>query len=101
MLRHQHASSNTSRVVFANLNLGLAFATNELDVGTTKTITPKPVSQASLLSAHLHGGGIPQEPAEVSKPDVRDREASLVLAKMANSAYTDPHQSDEYDIGLC
>ena len=42
---------------------------------------------------------MPWEPAEVYGPDVQDRETLLLLAKMANNAYTEPDKSDWYDIG--
>ena len=98
-LRHQHALSNTSRVIFSDTNPDLAFTMNELSVRTAKTTVHKPASQALLRSARLRGGSVPWEPAEVDGPDIQDRETLLLLAKMANNAYTEPDKSDWYDIG--
>ncbi|KAI1791605.1 alpha/beta-hydrolase [Ganoderma leucocontextum] len=89
-LRHQHALSNTPHV---------GFTTDDLSARVQKTTIHKPTSQALLRSARLHGGSIPWEPSEVYGPDVQDRETLLLLAKMANNAYTEPDQSDWYDIG--
>ena len=72
---------------------------NELSARTAKTTVHKPASQALLRSARLRGGSIPWEPAEVDGPDIQDRETLLLLAKMANNAYTEPDKSDWYDIG--
>ena len=98
-LRHQHALSNTSRVIFSDTNPDLAFTMNELSVRTAKTTVHKPASQALLRSARLRGGSVPWEPAEVDGPDIQDRETLLLLAKMANNAYTEPDKSDWYDVG--
>ncbi len=98
-LRHQHALSNTSRVIFSDTKPGLAFTMDELSIRTKKTTVHKPASQALLRSARLRGGSIPWEPSEVYGPDVQDRETLLLLAKMANNAYTEPDKSDWYDIG--
>ncbi|PIL33088.1 hypothetical protein GSI_04537 [Ganoderma sinense ZZ0214-1] len=98
-LRHQHALSNASRVIFSDTKPDLAFTTNELSLRTAKTTVHKPASQALLRSARLRGAHIPWERAEVYGPDVQDRETLLLLAKMANNAYTEPDKSDWYDIG--
>ncbi|KAM5542068.1 hypothetical protein V8D89_004378 [Ganoderma adspersum] len=93
-LRHQHALSNTSRVFFSDMNPGLAFTINELGVRTVKTRVHKPASQALLRSACLRSSSVPWEPAEVNGPDIQDRETLLLLARMADNAYTEPDKSD-------
>ena len=79
-LRHQHALSNTSRVIFFNTNPDLAFTMNGLSVRTAKTTAPKPVSQALLRSTLLRGGSVPWEPAEVNGPDIQHTDTMLSLA---------------------
>ena len=98
-LRHQHALSNSSRVVFSDTKSDTAFALDILRLRTKKTTVHKPVSQARLQSARFHGGDVPWDVSEVDGPDIEDRETLLLLAKMANNAYTEPGKSDWYDIG--
>ena len=97
-LRHQHALSNTSRVVFSDVKPSDSFATNTFSVNTQKTTVHKAVAQA-FNSARFRGGPVPWEDTEVDGPDVQDRAALLMLAQMANNAYTEPDKSDWYDLG--
>ena len=98
-LRHHHALSNTSRVIFSDTKPELAFAAGAFSIPTKPMTVHRPTSQALLRSARFRGGNVPWEPSEVYGPDVQDRETLLLLAKMANNAYTEPDKSDWYDIG--
>ena len=97
-LRHHHALSNTSRVIFSDTNPELAFAVDAFSIPTKPMTVHRPASQALLRSARFRGGNVPWEPSEVYGPDVQDRETLLLLAKMASNAYTEPDKSDWYDI---
>ncbi|EJF56304.1 alpha/beta-hydrolase [Dichomitus squalens LYAD-421 SS1] len=98
-LRHQHALSNSSRVVFSDTLPDAVFTMGDVRVRTKKTNVFKPVSQALLQSARFRGATVPWDVSEVDGPDIEDRETLLLLAKMANNAYTEPGKSDWYDIG--
>ena len=97
-LRHHHALSNTSRVIFSDTKPELAFAMDAFSIPTKPMTVHRPASQALLRSARFRGGNVPWEPSEVYGPDVQDRETLLLLAKMASNAYTEPDKSDWYDI---
>ncbi|KAI0355164.1 alpha/beta-hydrolase [Trametes cingulata] len=98
-LRHEHALSNASRVVFSDVKFASGLLPTTYSIRTSPTTVHKPVSQSALASARFRGGSIPWDTIDVEGPDVTDREVLLLLAKMANNAYTEPTQSDWYDIG--
>ena len=95
-LRHQHALSNSSRLVFSDIKTPDGFMGNRYGINTKRTTVHRP---QSLSSARFSGGELPWDTREVDGPDVQDREVLLLLAKMANNAYTEPSQKDWYDIG--
>lgn len=95
-LRHEHAlSAHNQRVVFSDVKPTSGFRPETFSVKTTPTTVHKPLSAAAARFRN----GEPWDPVEVDGPDVQDREVLLLLAKMANNAYTEPKQKDWYDIG--
>lgn len=95
-LRHEHAlSAHNQRVVFSDVKPTSGFRPGTFSIKTTPTTVHKPLSAAAARFRH----GEPWDPVEVDGPDVQDREVLLLLAKMANNAYTEPKQKDWYDIG--
>ncbi|RPD55704.1 alpha/beta-hydrolase [Lentinus tigrinus ALCF2SS1-7] len=97
-LRHEHALSNTSRVVFSDVAPSADFALGGSSIRAKRTTVHKPVSQA-LSGVRFRGGDLTWDTTEVDGPDVQDREALLLLAKIANNAYTASGAKDWYDIG--
>lgn len=95
-LRHEHGLSDSSRVVFADYKSPKASDFSRYNVGTKQVTVHKP---QSLSSARFRGGELSWDTSEVEGPNVQDREVLLLLAKMANDAYTEPGQTDWYDIG--
>jgi putative lipase involved disintegration of autophagic bodies len=101
-LRHQHAVTNTSRVIFSDVgpsqllshSLSTPADPYTYDVDTSRLLTYRPSSYAAFhdarLRSMLHGqnDGTLWHPDEVLGPDVTDRETLLSLAKMSNNAYT-------------
>lgn len=97
-LRHEHALSNTSRIVFSDVPPSAQLALGSSSIRTKRTSVHKPVSQA-LSGVRFRSGDLTWDTTEVDGPDVQDREALLLLAKLANNAYTEPGAKDWYDIG--
>lgn len=101
-LRHQHALTNTSRVIFSDIDpsqlLSHSLSTPAdpytYNVDTLHLLTHRPVSYAAFHDARLRSMHRGQNdatlwyPQEVFGPDVTDREALLALAKMSYNAYS-------------
>lgn len=100
-LRHQHAISNSSRIIFSDVRPGSSsFRPEEYGVGTRPTTVHRPTSRDRFFSARWNGLiSVPWDEIEVEGPDIHDRETLLTLAKMTNNAYTEPENSDWYDLG--
>lgn len=100
-LRHQHAVSDSSRIIFSDVRPGsFAFRPEEYGVGTKPTTVHRPTSRDLFSSARWNGLiSVPWDEIEVEGPDIHDRETLLTLAKMTNNAYTVPENSDWYDLG--
>ena len=100
-LRHQHAISNSSRIIFSDVRRGSSrFAAEEYGVSAKPTIVHRPTSRDRFFSARWNSlTSVPWDEVEVEGPDVHDRETLLTLAKMTNNAYTEPENSDWYDLG--
>lgn len=100
-LRHQHAVTNASRVVFSDVgpsqlvshSLSTPADPYIYDVDTSHLVTHRPSSYAAFHDARLRSMRHSQHdaslwhPAEVLGPDVTKRETLLSLAKMSNNAY--------------
>ena len=101
-LRHQHAVTNTSHVIFSDVgpsqllshSLSTPADPYTYAVDTTRLLTHRPSSYAAFHDARLRSmlrgqnDGTLWHPEEVLGPDVTDRETLLSLAKMSNNAYT-------------
>ncbi|KAJ8586221.1 alpha/beta-hydrolase [Rhizopogon salebrosus TDB-379] len=100
-LRHQHAITNDSRVIFANTAPSFA-AANSYAVSTLNIQTHKPQSANAFHSArlrsirHEESERVLWNPTDVLGPNIEDRETLLTLAKMTSNAYTTPTESDWY-----
>lgn len=111
-LRHQHAVTNTSRVIFSDVgssqllshSLSTPADPHTYDVETSHLLTHRPSSYAAFhdarLRSMLHGqnDGALWHPEEVFGPDVTDRETLLSLAKMSSNAYTASPDTDWYSV---
>ncbi len=97
-LRHEHALSNTSRVVLSDVAPSARFGLDSPSIRTKRTSVHRPLSQ-SLSGVRFRSDDLTWDTTEVDGPDVQDREALLLLAKMANNAYTEPRAKDWYDFG--
>ncbi|OSD02145.1 alpha/beta-hydrolase [Trametes coccinea BRFM310] len=98
-LRHEHALSNTTGIVFSDVRPSPGFRPETFTVNTQSTTVHKPLSHDSFMTARSQGGDILWNEVDIDGPDVQDRETLLLLAKMANNAYTEPGQKDWYGIG--
>ena len=97
-LRHEHALSNTSRVVFSDVSPSSQLTSAGSLIRTKRINVHKPLSQA-LSGVRFGSGDLAWDTTEVDGPDIQDREVLLLLAQMANNAYTEPGAKDWYDIG--
>lgn len=111
-LRHQHAITNTSRVIFSDVgssqllshSLSTPADPYTYDVETSRLLTHRPSSYAAFhdarLRSMLHGqsDGTLWHPQEVLGPDVTDRETLLSLAKMSNNAYSESPDEGWYNV---
>ncbi|KZT70378.1 alpha/beta-hydrolase [Daedalea quercina L-15889] len=100
-LRHQHAVSNSSRIVFSDVHPGSSgFAAEEYGVSTRPVTVHRPASHERFFSSRFNSLiSVPWDEAEVEGPNIHDRETLLTLAKMTSNAYTEPENSDWYDLG--
>ncbi|TFK82582.1 alpha/beta-hydrolase [Polyporus arcularius HHB13444] len=87
-----------SRVVLSDVAPSARFGLDSPSIRTKRTSVHRPLSQ-SLSGVRFRSGDLTWDTTEVDGPDVQDREALLLLAKMANNAYTEPRAKDWYDIG--
>ncbi|KAG8217142.1 Alpha/Beta hydrolase protein [Butyriboletus roseoflavus] len=111
-LRHQHAVTNTSRVIFSDVgssqllshSLSTPADPYTYDVDTSHLLTHRPSSYAAFhearLRSMLHGqnDGTLWQSEEVLGPDVTDRETLLSLAKMSNNAYSASPDAGWYNV---
>ncbi|KAI0781537.1 alpha/beta-hydrolase [Trametes elegans] len=98
-LRHEHALTDSSRVVFSDVKPSPGFRPETFSIGTSRTTVHKPLTDGPISSARFRGANIAWDTVDVDGPDVQDREVLLMLAKMANNAYSEPTEKDWYDIG--
>lgn len=99
-LRHEHAITNDSRVIFSNV--APSFAADSHVVSTSNIQTHRPQSAKAFHSARLRSLRYDQseqvlwDTSDVLGPNVEERETLLTLAKMTANAYTSPTASDWY-----
>lgn len=104
-LRHQHAVSKGSRVVFSDIPQSRFSSPDTHGISTRQTTVYRPESPTAFHRARLRS--IRQQQSEplgwtagdVSGPDVNDRETLLELAKMTNNAYLEPDEKGWYELG--
>ncbi|KDQ50269.1 hypothetical protein JAAARDRAFT_42266 [Jaapia argillacea MUCL 33604] len=114
-LRHQHALTNTSTAVFADVPP--SFIQETYRVSSRRLTSHRPYSQAAFQNARQRsiesvrmralGQGnqtgmrterMLWEDIEVLGPEVGERETVLTLAKMTNNAYMQPSDAQWYDL---
>ncbi|TDL17406.1 alpha/beta-hydrolase [Rickenella mellea] len=106
-LRHHHAVSPSSRVVFADVSPNTLRSTsaNYHNIQTRRVKTYRPRSTQDFNEARIRSMrfgqslDFPWDPEDVIGPDVESRETLLLLAKMTNNAYIDPEDAQWYDLG--
>ena len=98
-LRHEHALSNTSRIVFSDVKPTLDFRPNIYSINTSPIAVHRRRDMDSMPSLRPRNDQVFWDSVDIPGPDVQNREVLLMLAKMANNAYTEPGQKDWYDIG--
>ncbi|KAF7981075.1 hypothetical protein HWV62_35560 [Athelia sp. TMB] len=108
-LRHQHAVSNSSRVVFSDVQPSLFTPflpeSYSYEAQTRRLTTHRPSSFAAYASARFRymrdGQSDAQlwEETEVVGPNVTNRNTLQTLAKMTNNAYFEPAEKGWYDLG--
>ena len=102
-LRHEHAASNTSRVVFSDVSP--SFVPEVYEVDTRHVPIHRPISFSAFSGArlrsmrHAQDDALIWEEGDVLGPNVNDRETLLTLAKMTNNAYNEPDDKAWYDLG--
>lgn len=102
-LRHQHAVSNTSRVLFSDIVPSLMSETFNVD--TQHVISHRPTSFSAFSSArfrsmrHMQNDALLWHETDVLGPNVTNRETLLTLAKMTSNAYYQPGDKDWYGLG--
>ena len=103
-LRHQHATANDRRVVFADVDPSSSFVGSRYVLKTNTVPTYRPTSFAAFNRARsrvmksLQTEAGLWSSAMTTAPNVEDRETLLTLAKMTSDAYTKPGASDWYDL---
>ncbi|KAF8842632.1 alpha/beta-hydrolase [Paxillus ammoniavirescens] len=111
-LRHHHAVTNSSHVIFSDVrpsqlishSLKAPADPHTYTVDTSHLVAYKPSSYSAFRSARLRSiqqgqnDGNLWEGVEVLGPDVTDRETLLALAKMSNNAYYAGKEAGWYDI---
>ncbi|KZP13845.1 alpha/beta-hydrolase [Athelia psychrophila] len=108
-LRHQHAVSNSSRVVFSDIQESLFTPllpeSYTYETQTRRLTTHRPSSLAAHASARLRymrdGQSDAQlwEETEIVGPNVTSRATLQALAKMTNNAYFESGEKGWYDLG--
>lgn len=102
-LRHRHAITNTSRVIFSDFKPGASFSDSEtrFSVQIRNTQVPRPESFAAFDSARRNGQlNLGWHDWEVPTPDVTKRSTLLQMGSMAFNTYVaDTSTASEwYDI---
>ncbi|KAF9481321.1 alpha/beta-hydrolase [Pholiota conissans] len=106
-LRHRHAITNDSRVIFSNYEPSASFAGEgtEFTIPVQTTTIPRPESHAAFMAARSNyqrdvTPALNWVDWEVPTPDVTKRSTLLQMAKMAFNAYAPDNSSasDWYDI---
>jgi putative lipase involved disintegration of autophagic bodies len=103
-LRHQHAVTNESRIVFSDVPQSFT-ADTYYRISTTKVKAFRPESSTAFANARMRSMRQMQtEPlnwwdTDVPGPDVTKRENLLLLANMTHNSYYDVGEKGWYDLG--
>jgi putative lipase involved disintegration of autophagic bodies len=101
-LRHEHAVSNASRIIFSDV--APSFVPDVYGVDTRHVISHQPSSMSAFSRARLRSLRHAQNDASLWKendllaPNVKHRETLLTLAKMTSNAYNKPADKEWYDL---
>lgn len=101
-LRHEHAVSNDSRIVFSNVVP--SFSAEPYQISTTNVKAYKPASFTAFSNArtrsmrHMQTVPLSWGDVEIPGPDVRKRENLQLLAKMTYNSYFAPGDKEWYDL---
>jgi len=107
-LRHQHAVTNASRVIFSDFNLArvsLSDAETLFTVPTRSSRVPRPDSLSAFHAARLNREpgvtpGVEWQDWDVAAPDITKRSTLLMMGKMAFNTYAADNKtvSEWYDL---
>ena len=101
-LRHEHAVSNTSGIIFSNVSP--SFAPDTYGIHTRNIKAHRPPSSAAFATArlrsmmHMQNEPLAWDDVDVVGPDVEKRETLLQLAKMTSNSYYEPGGKEWYDL---
>ena len=102
-LRHQHAVTNNSRVLFSDV--APLFVAETYNVNTRYINAHRPSSYSAFSHArlqsimHMQNQFLPWENVRLLGPNVGSRETLLQLAKMTHNSYFDTDHPNWYDLG--
>lgn len=103
-LRHAHALSNDSRVIFSDISPSFG-AAETWSVETRPVLTHRPPSLSEFSAArlrsmrHMQSESLLWREENIVGPDVEKRETLLQLAKMTSNSYFAPGDASWYDLG--
>jgi hypothetical protein len=101
-LRHEHAVSNASRVVFSDTVPSLV--PEVYGVNTRRVVSHRPSSMPAFSNArlrslrHAQNDALLWKESDILGPNVKERETLLTLAKMTSNAYNQPADKAWYDL---
>jgi putative lipase involved disintegration of autophagic bodies len=102
-LRHEHAVSDNSRIVFSNI--APSFSAESYQISTRSVKAYRPDSYAAFSNARTRSMRQMQTvplswgDVDVPGPDVRKRETLQLLAKMTYNSYFEQSDKEWYDLG--
>lgn len=91
-LRHVHTTTNTSRILFADVHDPSPSLAESHTLSALRHITHRPLRSNNVSSELIW------EEDTVLGPNVTNRHTLLQLAKMTNNAYTNPGDDAWYDL---
>ena len=101
-LRHELGVSDAARLVFSDIPRSSLLDGEAYSVNTRSVTVPRAREQARFFSARMRGRGVQDDlewdDTDVIGPNVRDRQTLQMLAKMSNNAYSQPGETDWYDL---
>jgi hypothetical protein len=100
-LRHEHAvAQNGSLNIFKDVSSSKSLLKHDTyQIATNPVRVYRPSSRSAFVSARMRGTPLEWDEDEVSGPNVTSRNTLITLAKMTNNAYSEPGDSEWYDLG--